>query len=121
MKEWMWLFYLLAGMLSAWIIMSAWFWKLLWHILVASFEWTCNKIVHGSIQETWRDEEEVSRYVKPAKTHREYIPLEPKAIKPQKPPKPQRQEMPEDLSTMPREQLAELLRKSDVSLIQKES
>ena len=121
MKEWMWLFYLLAGMLSAWIIMSAWFWKLLWHILVASFEWTCNKIVHGSIQETWRDEEEVSRYVKPAKVRREYIPLEPKAIKPQKPPRPQRQEMPEDLSTMPREQLAELLRNSDVSVIQKES
>ena len=75
-----WIWQLALGMISAWIVMSVWFWKLLWHILAVSFEWTCNKVFHGSIQETWRDEEEVNRYIKPAKVRREYMPLEPKAI-----------------------------------------
>ena len=115
-----WIWQLALGMISAWIVMSVWFWKLLWHILAVSFEWTCNKVFHGSIQETWRDEDESAKYIKPAKTakvRREYVKLEPIASKPQSPPKIQKQKLPEDLSTLSREELTELFKTHDVSVM----
>ena len=104
------------GMVTAWIVCSAWFWKFMWRRMKA----IGRLIVGQSVQETWHDRGNI-KYVGAIRTVATRQPVESSPMKSQEavaPKSQNKQGLPEDLSTLSKEQITELLKTSEVRVKQ---
>lgn len=113
MREWIWLIQLIAGMITAWIVMSGWFWMGIFHGIRLVFK----SLFKPSVQKQWVDRDNRIRVIQ-SRTPRIYKPVE--MARTQRQPKESTPKVPQqeqqDLSTMSKEDLTELLKNSEVRL-----
>ena len=101
------------GMVSAWVICSSWFWKFLWKRLKTFGRWMAGQ----AIQETWHDTPDI-KYVDTVRTI-ERQSKETRPVKVKEQPKAQSNQLPEDLSTLSKEEITQLLKTNDVWVAKK--